>query len=87
MDTNNVLSSYFMTVDMHRFALIWLVYSRNKFFRVGPFIQKKLFRIWREPILGRSKLNVTGPQHIDPESVSEEINIILFSAYIINHNQ
>ena len=36
MDTTNVLSSYFMTVDMHRFSLIWLVYSRNKFFRVGP---------------------------------------------------
>ena len=27
----NILSSYFMTVDMHRFALMWLVYSRNKF--------------------------------------------------------
>ena len=39
MDTTNVLSSYFMTVvsvDMHRFALTWLVYSRNKFFRVDP---------------------------------------------------
>ena len=24
-----------MTIDMHRFALMWLVYSRNKSFRVG----------------------------------------------------
>ena len=38
MDTTNVLSSYLMTVDKHRFALVWLVYSRNKFFRVGPNI-------------------------------------------------
>ena len=38
MDTTNVLS---MTVDMHRFALMWLVYSRNKFFRVGPNISEK----------------------------------------------
>ena len=30
-----------MTVDMHRFALMWLVYSRNKFFRVGPNISEK----------------------------------------------
>ena len=41
MDTTDVLSGYFMTVDMHRFALIWLVYSRNKFFRVGPNISEK----------------------------------------------
>ena len=41
MDTTNVLSSYFMTVDMHRFAFMWLVYSRNKFFRVGPNISEK----------------------------------------------
>ena len=33
--TTDVISSNFMTVDMHRFALMWLVYSRNKFFRVG----------------------------------------------------
>ena len=55
MDTTNVLSSYFMTVDMHRFAFLWLVYSRNKFFRMGP---KNLFQ--GEQILGGSKLNVTG---------------------------
>ena len=36
MDTTNILSSHFMIVDKHRFALMWLVYSRNKFFRVGP---------------------------------------------------
>ena len=30
-----------MTVDKHRFALIWLVYSRNKFFRVGPNISEE----------------------------------------------
>ena len=41
VDTTNVLSSYFMTVDMHRFAFLWLVYSRNKFFRMGP---KNLFQ-------------------------------------------
>ena len=41
MDTTNVLGSYFMAVDMHRFALMWLVYSRNKFFRVGPNISEK----------------------------------------------
>ena len=47
MDTTNVLSSYFMTVvsvDMHRFALTWLVYSRNKFFRVDPNISENSFR-------------------------------------------
>ena len=36
MDTTNVLNSYFMTVDMHRFGFLWLVHSRNKFIRVGP---------------------------------------------------
>ena len=41
MDTTDVLSNYFMTVDMHRFALMCLVYSRNKFFRVGPNISEK----------------------------------------------
>ena len=41
MDTTDVLSNYFMTVDMHRFALMWLVYSRNIFFRVGPTISEK----------------------------------------------
>ena len=53
VDTTNVLSSYFMTVDMHRFAFLWLVhmYSRNKFFRMGP---KNLFP--GEQILGGSKL-------------------------------
>ena len=38
VNTTNVLSSYFMTVDMCRLALMWLVYSVNKFFRVGPNI-------------------------------------------------
>ena len=33
--------SYFMTVDIHRFALMWLVHSRNRFFRVGPNISEK----------------------------------------------
>jgi len=47
MNTTNVLSSYFMTVDMHRDAFMWLVYGRNKFFTVGP---KNLFQ--GEPILG-----------------------------------
>ena len=51
LDTTNFLSSYFMTVDMHRFALMWLV-TKNKFFRVGP---KNLFQ--GEPW---SKLNMTG---------------------------
>ena len=55
MDTTIVLSSYFVTVDMHRFAFLWLVHSRNKFFRVDP---KNLFQ--GEQILGGSKLNVTG---------------------------
>ena len=41
VDITNVLGSHFMTVDMHRFAFMWLVYSRNKFFRVG---QKNLFQ-------------------------------------------
>ena len=41
MDTTDVLSNYFMTVDMHKFDLMWLIYSRNKFFRVGPNISEK----------------------------------------------
>ena len=41
VDTTNVFSSHFMTVDMQRFALMWLVYSRNKFFRVSPNISEK----------------------------------------------
>ena len=41
MDTTDVLSSYFMIVDKHRFALMWLVYSRNKFFRVGSNISEE----------------------------------------------
>ena len=55
--TTDVISSNFMTVDMHRFALMWLVYSRNKFFRVVKMFQKNSFR--GEPILGGSKLHVT----------------------------
>ena len=30
-----------MTVDIHRFALMWLVYSRNKFL-VGPNLSEKI---------------------------------------------
>ena len=41
MDTTDVLSNYFMTVDMRKFDLMWLIYSRNKFFRVGPSISEK----------------------------------------------
>ena len=41
MGTTNVLSSYLMTVDKHRFALMWLVCSRNKIFRVGPNISEE----------------------------------------------
>ena len=41
MDTTNILSSHFMIVDKHRFALMWLVYSRNKFFGVGPNISEE----------------------------------------------
>ena len=41
VDTTNVLSGYFMTVDMHGSAFMWLVYSRNKFFRVSPNISEK----------------------------------------------
>ena len=41
VDTTNVLSSYFMTIDMCKFALMRLVYSRDKFFRVGPNISEK----------------------------------------------
>ena len=44
-----------MAVDMHRFAFLWLVHSRNKFFRMGP---KNLLQ--GEQVLGGSKLNVTG---------------------------
>jgi len=40
VDTTNVLSSYFMTVDMHRIALMWPVYSRNKFFSVSNVSEK-----------------------------------------------
>ena len=40
-------------VDMHRFALMWLVYSGNKFFRVGPNISENPFR--GKPILGGPK--------------------------------
>ena len=38
---------------------MWLVYSRNTFFRVGPNISEKF--IPGEPILRGSKLNVTEP--------------------------
>ena len=31
-----------MTVDMHRFAFLWLIYRRNKVFRVGPNISEKI---------------------------------------------
>ena len=50
VDITNVLSSYFMTVDMHRDALMWLVYSRNKFFRVGLNISEKFVPGEEEPI-------------------------------------
>ena len=33
-----------MTVDMHRFAFMWLIYSRNKFVRVGPNISARVQR-------------------------------------------
>ena len=46
-----------MIVDMHRFALTWLVYSRNKFLGWVKIFQKNLFQ--GEPILGGSKLHVT----------------------------
>ena len=42
---------------MHRFAFMWLVYSRNKFSEWVQIFQKNSFR--GEPILGGSKLNVT----------------------------
>ena len=55
--TISLYSSYFMTIEMHRFAFLWLIYSRNKVFRVGPNISEKF--VMGEPILGGSKLNVT----------------------------
>ena len=60
VDTTNVLSSYFMTVNMHRFPFMRMVYSGNQFFRVGPNISEKF--VPGESILGGSKLNVTLPQ-------------------------
>ena len=36
VDTTNVFSTYFLTVDMHRFVFMWLACSGNKFFRVNP---------------------------------------------------
>ena len=41
VDTTNILSSYFMTVDMHRLPFMRIVYSGNQFFRVGPNISEK----------------------------------------------
>ena len=38
MDTTNVLISYFMTVDMHRFAFLWLVYVETN---LDPNISEK----------------------------------------------
>ena len=62
VDTTNVLSSYFMTIDMHRFAFMWLVYSRNKFFRVGPNISEKFVPGGTD--LRGSKFNVTIPHRV-----------------------
>ena len=62
MDTTNILSSHFMIVDMDRFALMWLVYSRNKFFRVGPNISEKF--VLEGTNFRGSKLNVTAPLRI-----------------------
>ena len=50
VNSTNVLSS-------HWFCFVWLAYSGNKFFRVGPNISEKC--VWEEPILGGSKLNMT----------------------------
>ena len=59
---------------MHRFALMWLVYSRNKFFRVGPNISEKFvpggtnFRgvqIKRDiPVLVNQKIKLVWPKGI-----------------------
>ena len=55
MDTTDVLSSYFMTVDMHRFALMyWSTVGTN----FSEWVQ--IFPFRGEPIVGGSKLNVTG---------------------------
>ena len=66
VDTTNVLSSYFMTIDMCKFALMRLVYSRNKFFRVGPNISEKFVPGGRRggTNLRGSKLNVTIPHRV-----------------------
>ena len=53
VDTTKFLSSYFTTSDMHRFAFMWLVYSGNKFYSVGPNISEKFVLA-----LGGFKLNV-----------------------------
>ena len=58
MDTTDVVSSYFMTTDMNRFAFMWLVYGGTNFSEWVQIFQKKLFR--EEPILVGSKLKVTG---------------------------
>ena len=62
MDTTYVLSSYFMTADMHRFALMWLAGTvGTNLSEWVQIFQKNLFRGGGEPILGGSKLNVTQP--------------------------
>ena len=43
VDTTNVLSSYFMTIDMHRFAFMWLVYVGTNFTEWVLIFQKNLF--------------------------------------------
>ena len=68
VDTTNVLSSYFMTVDMHRDAFKWLVYSRSTFFRD---FRNNL----GEPILG-------GSNKCDTRSL-QTINIIIQMLYCI----
>ena len=55
VDTTDVLSSYFTTVGMHRFACSTVGTYFSEWIQI---FQKNLFQ--EEPILGGSKLNVTG---------------------------
>ena len=57
MDATDVVSSYFMTTDMHRFAFMWLAYGATNFSEWVQIFEKKLFR--EESILVGSKLKVT----------------------------
>ena len=67
---------------MHWYAFTRLVYSGNKFLRVGPNISEKFLFRWGESILGGSKINVTCP--ILPLACVLTLHRILFTESAID---